>query len=187
MSEYITIACAEPGCERTTPALASLEEALGIAWTCPAHSGQPVWPAAHEPCDYDADCGRACDQEDDGRWMYETTRAGADVMAYCRCEHHDAATPWEVARGIGYIPAPPLGRRWGIDPWASRHHEARAGASAIRARAFAMHGLVIAFPNGMHPVIVQATGQTPVVAGDPRYVAAWPDELALGCPAWPEP
>lgn len=95
------------------------------------------------------------------------------------------ATKAELRHGIGFqVAEPPPG--WHADPWASRMSEARAGARILRTRAFAMQGLDVAFPNGMHPGLVQAIGQTPVVAGDRRYVAAWPDELELGCPAWPK-
>lgn len=133
--EFGTLTCAEPGCDRTTPG------ALGITWTCPPHSGPPVWPAPHEPCSDDTDCGTTCYQ-DDGIWVYETTRGGhgyavEDVQAYCRCEHHEVATRGELARGIGYRPARLPGAWWHLDPMAVRHHEARVGAAAMRSRAYA--------------------------------------------------
>lgn len=87
MSDFGTLTCGEPGCDRTTPGL------VGIAWTCPAHSGPPVWPAPDEPCSDEADCGTTCYQ-DGGSFVYETTRDNGwggdeDVQAYCRCEHHE--------------------------------------------------------------------------------------------------
>lgn len=50
------------------------------------------WPAPDQPCSDDAECGTTC-YEDDGAFVYETTRGGngyavEDVQAYCWCEHH---------------------------------------------------------------------------------------------------
>jgi len=84
--QFVTLECTEPGCTATTPG------AAGIEWTCPAHVGPPLWPAADEPCSDDFDCGRSCYLDGDA-WVYETTRGGngyavEDVQAYCWCEHH---------------------------------------------------------------------------------------------------
>lgn len=98
------------------------------------------------------------------------------------------ASPRERMDGIGYRWSPaPAG--WNEDPMASRHSEARAGAAAMRSRDFRAHWYRMEAQHhpGVHPGDVQAIGETPVVAGDSRYVCAWPEELRRGCPAWPQP
>lgn len=97
------------------------------------------------------------------------------------------ATESERRHGIGFrVVGLPY---WNQDPWASRYTEARAGAAAMRSRAFRAHWYRMEAQHhpGVHPGVVQAIGETPVVAGDSRYVCAWPEELRRGCPAWPQP
>lgn len=65
--------------------------------------------------------------------------------------------------------------------------EARREAGAMRSRAFATRGFML--PNVCeapgHPPMVQDTpGGGLRQPGDRIYTAAWPDELALGVPAW---
>ena len=86
MRTFGTLACQQPGCDRTTPGLE------GLQWTCPEHSGTPLWPLGDQPCDdVEADCDRSCYQEGDA-FVYETTRStdwgDEDVQAFCPCEHH---------------------------------------------------------------------------------------------------
>lgn len=96
------------------------------------------------------------------------------------------ATRAELRHGIGFRIAPPASPFWDLDPWASRATEARGGAAAMRSRAFERRVFDAGWlTSQIHPGVVQAIGQTPVVAGDPRYVAAWPEERVHGCPAWP--
>lgn len=107
-----TVECAEPGCDRTVPALVA-----DLRWTCPAHS-IACWPDSDRPCDRDADCGSSCYLDEDNGFVYEGQRGGngdpvEDVMFECRCEHH-----------IG----PSAG---------ARHAEARRGAAAMRSLSFA--------------------------------------------------
>ena len=96
------------------------------------------------------------------------------------------ATRRELTNGIGYRIAFVPSEVWRPDPWSHRALEARQGAAAMRHVAFERRTFAPDWiATQIHPAMVQAIGQTPVVAGDPRYVAAWPDELDLGCPAWP--
>lgn len=93
----------------------------------------------------------------------------------------------ERRHGIGYR-WPPAPAGWNEDTMASRHSQARAGAAAMRSRAFEQRVFGETWSTTqIHPGKVQAIGQTPVVPGDSRYVAAWPEERELGCPAWPKP
>lgn len=182
----ITLHCQQPGCERTNPGVA------GIEWTCPGHSGPAVWPAAHEPCGDDADCGRTCYQEGNGTWVYETSRSGwggdEDVQAFCPCDHHKTATDRELRHGIGYRIAPLPGPEWSPEPFEGRTTEARRMAGAQRHAYFVERWYRGGRPGpGIHPGRVQSIGQTPVWLGDRRYVAAWKDERDRGCPAWPKP
>ena len=183
----ITLHCQQPGCDRTNPGVA------GIDWTCPAHSPAPVWPAAHEPCS--DDCDGTCYQEDDGTWVFETTRENGwggdeDVQALCPCEHHRVATNRERINGIGFRIAPLPGPSWDVDPLASRATEARTMAGLQRHAAFVERWYRDRRQDlsmGVHPGRVQAIGGTPVWIGDERYVAAWAIERERGIPAWPKP
>lgn len=95
------------------------------------------------------------------------------------------ATEAELRHGIGFRIAPAPGPSWDVDPMASRATEARTMAMVLRSASFRKHGYRRGC-LGMHPGAVQAIGRTPVRAGDRYYVAAWPEEMAQGCPAWEE-
>ena len=96
------------------------------------------------------------------------------------------ATFVELSHGIGYLYAPPP-PGWAEDPMASRHHEARQGAAAMRHAAFDRRTFAPDWiATQIHPAMVQAIGQTPVKPGDRDFVAAWWEEREQGCPAWKE-
>lgn len=93
----------------------------------------------------------------------------------------------ETTHGIGFRYQPPPAEGWAEDPLASRHHEARAGAAAMRARSYEARYFLL--PNAAlspgHPPVVQ---EHPTLGtrrpGDRYYTAAWEDELERGIPAW---
>lgn len=154
----IDVPCAEPGCTRTWPGVADFN------WRCSDHA-IPCWPDSDVPCSDWHDCGTTCYWDGWG-FARDGQRGGngyavEDVQFTCTCEHHDG---------------PSAGARWA---------EALRGAAAMRSHYFAGRSYrTVPLTLGVHPFEVQAIGQTPVLPGDRRYVAAWPEEREHGCPAW---
>lgn len=95
----------------------------------------------------------------------------------------------ERSQGIGFrVTPPPPG--WAEDPLASRHHQARAGAAAMRSAAYAARYFMLsnAAESPGHPPLVQSHPELgDRRPGDRYYTGAWLDEIELGCPAWPYP